>query len=109
MYLLQSEAAIGAASTTVSACNGSDTVFGSTTPITAKGGGSVSGSNSGNTEVKMVFGGGVVMMVQAYLAQLVTTNHGSSRAGFAEGKGDHGTGGGGGGAYVWWKRGGWIR
>ena len=38
------------------------------------------------------------MMVQLYLAQTVTTNHGSSRAGFAGGKGDHGTGGGGGGA-----------
>ena len=29
-------------------CNGSDTVFGSTTPITVKGGGGVGGSNSGH-------------------------------------------------------------
>ena len=37
----------GATSTTVSACNGSDTVFGSTTPITAKRWWRCGGSNSG--------------------------------------------------------------
>ena len=89
----------GAASTTVSANNGSDSVFGSTTPITAKGGGGAGGSNSCSHKGKdggSGGGGGDDGSNQPGAA--VTTNHGSSRAGFAGGKGDHGTGGGGGGA-----------
>jgi len=89
----------GAASTTVSATNGADSIFGSTTPITAKGGGGAGGSNSGPHKGKSGgSGGGGGDDGSAIAGGTLATNHGCTRAGFSGGQGDHGTGGGGGGA-----------
>ena len=90
----------GAASQCFSACNGSNSVFGASAPITAIGGGGAGGSNSGPHKGKDGgSGGGGGDDGSAVPGGTLTTNQpGSQRAGFSGGKGDHGTGGGGGGA-----------
>ena len=89
----------GAGSAGQSGTTGADSVFGSDTPITAKGGGGGGGSNSAPHKGKNGgSGGGGGDDGSSDAGFTVTTNHGCTRAGFAGGKGDHGTGGGGGGA-----------
>ena len=89
----------GGAGSCTGATTGADTVFGSTTPITAKGGGGGGGSNSGTHKGKDGgSGGGGGDDGSACMGLSVATNHGCTRAGFSGGKGDHATGGGGGGA-----------
>ncbi len=78
---------------------GSDSVFGSTTPITAKGGGAGGGLNSApNSGTSGGSGGSGGDDGSADNGGAVATNHGCTRAGFSGGRGDHATGGGGGGA-----------
>ena len=89
----------GGAGSCVGATTGADSVFGSGTPITAKGGGGGGGSNSCSHAGKPGgSGGGGGDDGSAVNGASVATNHGCTRAGFAGGKGDHATGGGGGGA-----------
>jgi len=89
----------GAGSGPTVGATGSDSVFGSTTSITAKGGGGGGGeNNASNAGTSGGSGGGGGCDGSAVMGAAVATNHGCTRAGFSGGKGDHATGGGGGGA-----------
>ena len=91
---------IGAGGATAArGCTGSDSVFGSDTPITAKGGGGGGGeNNSSNHGRDGGSGGGGGDDGSGKMGAALATNHGCTRAGFAGGPGDHANGGGGGGA-----------
>ena len=89
----------GGAGAPGSATNGADSVFASTTSITAKGGGGGGGTNNaGQAGKDGGSGGGGGDDGSATMGLAVATNHGCTRGGFSGGKGDHATGGGGGGA-----------